>query len=84
MDIAKAIENVDDLPKVKSVGLKLAELLPDLPVQLRIERIQDHSRRNHFEHLASVHLSDTPTRSAKSAKDGDLNSLIVTDDIGKA
>jgi hypothetical protein len=42
----------------------LAELLPDLPVELRIEHIHDHTRRNHFEHLASVHLSDTPARAA--------------------
>jgi hypothetical protein len=42
----------------------LAELLPDLPAELRIENIQDLTRRKHFEHLASVHLSDTPTRTA--------------------
>jgi hypothetical protein len=48
--------------KKKKYGL--AELLPDLPVELRIEHIQDHTRRNHFEHLASVHLSETPTRTA--------------------
>jgi hypothetical protein len=48
----------------KDFGKILAEVLPDLPVELRIENIQDHTRRKHFEHLASVHLSDTSTRSA--------------------
>lgn len=57
--VAKKVENTK-----KNYTRILAELLPDLPVELRIEHIQDHTRRKHFEHLASVHLADTPTRSA--------------------
>jgi hypothetical protein len=57
-------ENVEAEEHEKNYGKILAELLPDLPLELRIEHIQDPSRRNHFEHLVSVHLSDTPTRTA--------------------
>jgi hypothetical protein len=57
-------EKVEEEVMKKHDSKILAELLPDLPAELRIENIQDLTRSKHFEHLASVHLSDTPTNTA--------------------
>jgi hypothetical protein len=57
-------EKGDEVTIDENYSKILAELLPDLPAELHIENIQDHTRRNHFAHLASVHLSDTPSRAA--------------------
>jgi hypothetical protein len=50
--------------KKKNYSKILAELLPELDLGIELENIQDKDRRKHFEHLVSVHLSDSPTRTA--------------------